>query len=675
MDKIYFCFGIDSALSHTSSYIENLERDYNDVYKNAATFFYSHSGCPFFFTFTGHQISYYHKKHPEFLKIIHEMENRKQTEIIGGGYWNPVFPLLFPSDRSGQIEMLSSAIRTSVGKRPRGARLCAENWDANMVSSLQTSGMEFVLMDNSVVPVQKQCFLPLIMCERGKSVDIVPFYNSFKQDILKPELASETKEQKKFITEQFYKSIEKKVFKSSLPETIQSDLRLVTILFSPDEFKTVFENGILEMLYETASEIENINISLPTPCRKIMTKVPSYIPTCLSEELAKWATVPYVVTPVDTSFRVTIFDFLQTYPQIKALYDRMLYVSLLVNQCHGDKMRKNNAREKLWEAQSGEMFVCSPDGVFVSSAKRQKIYNLLSEAEQLVRDASEFKESVISLDYNGDGVNEYVIRMQNYTACIYPAGGAVRELDILHNSKNYADNLNRVAQFDGISDNYWRGLFVDHLFSADDFERYTKNESAGDGIFSKIKYDEIRFSAPRKEIQLVATAEYGEKSQHVVLRKKYIASSNGFAVQYILKNGSAEKLSANLVIESNFAEVDFTASDEHVYKMQVVSGGAKKELLYSDSKIQHDVSALQVVDENVSFVFEPNENCSTFFAPLSFSRSHYVNENEVQTVSDGKTLCASLFWQIELEPGHETEKTINFGILHSRKENKRKKTK
>lgn len=674
MGRVHICFGVDSEIpAHTSSVVDQLEKSYNDVYKNAATFFYSHPGCPFFFTFTGHQISYYHKKHPELLKIIHELENRKQAEIVGGGYWNPIFPLLFPSDRSGQIEMLSSAIRTSVGKRPRGTKLYADNWDSNMVSSLQTCGMEYVLLDNSVIPQQKQCFLPLVMCERGKSVDIIPFYNNFKNDILEPKQNIDTKEQRKIICEQIFKDIQKKISKQNQ----QSEIHMVTILFSIDEFEIILENGMLESFYETANEMQDINISLPTPSRKITSKVPSYIPNCLSDNLAQWATVPYVSTPA-AKYQTTIFDFLQTYPQIKALYDRMLYVSMLINQCHGDKMRKNTAREKLWEAQAGDTFVCSPDGVFASSAKRHHVYSLLTEAEQLVREASEFKESMTSLDYNGDGINEYIIRMQNYNACIYPAGGAIRELDIFHNAKNYADNLNRVEKFDTIGDNYWRGLFVDHLFSADDFEKYKKTESAGDGIFSRIKYEETRFSSPRKEVQLVATADFGAKSQRVILRKKYIASSNGFTVQYILKNGSNEAVSAKLVIESNFAEPGFENGASDIYKLQVATDGTKKELLeheFAENNLHENISALQVIDSDVSFVFEPNENCDVFFAPLTFHRPCYNAKNETEIMKTGKTLCIALLWHIELEPGLETEKTINFGILHSRKEIKRKKTK
>lgn len=676
MSRVYVCFGLDSTLTNSMSVSENLERDYIDIYKNAATFFYSHPGCPFFFSFTGKQISYYHKKHPELLKIFHELENRKQIEIIGGGYWNPIFPLLFPADRSSQIEMLSTAIRTTIGKRPRGMRLCAENWDSAMVSSLQTCGIEYVLLENEVIPQTKQCYLPLVMSERGKSVDIVPVYKNFKSIILNPDAPTVSKEDKKNIAWQFLKDIQKKAVKTSAPESVQGECRMVTISLSLKEFKSILENGILESIYETACEFEDIKISLPTPCRKIMPKLACYLPACLSEKLALWASVPYVPTPVK-SYQITIFDFLQLYPQVKALYDRMLYVSLLANQCRGDKMRKNTAREKLWEAQAGEAYICSPEGVFAPSAKRHHIYNLLIEAEQFIRSASEFKESVTEFDYNGDGINEYVIRMQDYTACVYPSGGAIRELDIMQDLKNYAANLNRIEMFDGISDNYWRGLFVDHLFSANDFEKYKKNESAGDGIFSRLKYDEIRFSSPRNEIQLAASASFGEKSQKVVLKKKYLTSSNGMVIQYILKNDSTEKLSANLVIESNFAETNFENDSLSSYKVQIVTDGAKKEFTENDisgTNSHQAVSAIQVVDENISFVFEPNENCESFFAPLTFSRPTQIENNEIKTTVDGKTLCVALLWPIELEPGHETEKTINFGILHSRKE-RRKKTK
>ena len=60
--------------------------------------------------------------------------------------------------------------------------------------------------------------------------------------------------------------------------------------------------------------------------------------------------------------------------------------------------------------------------------------------------------------------------MQNYFAVIALKGGSIREFDIMQNSGNYADNLNRIKEFEGSTDDYERGLFIDHLFTDEEFE-------------------------------------------------------------------------------------------------------------------------------------------------------------------------------------------------------------
>ena len=61
----------------------------------------------------------------------------------------------------------------------------------------------------------------------------------------------------------------------------------------------------------------------------------------------------------------------------------MIFVSLLVNNCHGDKMRKKTAREYLWAAQNGDAYICKSSGILVSSQERQNAYRKLTDAESL----------------------------------------------------------------------------------------------------------------------------------------------------------------------------------------------------------------------------------------------------------------------------------------------------
>lgn len=270
--------------------------------------------------------------------------------------------------------------------------------------------------------------------------------------------------------------------------------------------------------------------------------------------------------------------------------------------------------------------------------------------------------------------------MNQYFSYISMKEGCILELDVISNAKNYCNDLSRIPQFDNINDGYKRGLFVDKLFSKENFDNYISEKSAEKRNYSLVQYDELKFSSQKKEIQFMAQSEIShyeenvEVKQKIILHKKYIANSDGFSVQYILKNQSNEKLSGVIVVEQNFCEFDYAGNEESSYSVQVVSAGEKKE--FKDlpeilgAGTVHDVSALQLTDkqDGVSFVFEPNENCGISFSQISFKR----HDDKNQILAMGTTLVAKIFWNMELEPNHDTEKTVNFAILNQSKESKKR---
>ena len=143
----------------------------------------------------------------------------------------------------------------------------------------------------------------------------------------------------------------------------------------------------------------------------------------------------------------------------------------------------------------------------------------LTEAEKILRECEPFKESITSFDYTGDGIKDYVCRMQRFFAVISRKGGSLRELDVFGNSGNFADNLNSVKEFEGYNDDYERGLFIDHLYDHKEFESYLENTPVGSGIFSKYVYNETKFSNSKKEIILESSALYKNRQKVNLIKK------------------------------------------------------------------------------------------------------------------------------------------------------------
>lgn len=629
---------------------------YDNYYKPLVSFLYANPDFSFSFYFSGPEFEYIKKKNPEFLEILKKLVDRKQVELIGGGFYNPVFPLLFPMDRSGQVDLLSTAIRKATGKRPRGVCLCASAWDPSLVTSFETCGMEYVELDSSLISKDKNLFLPIVMADRGKSIKILPVHNDF--------IPNENEEPSDLLLR-----IKKAVEKVSKNDTLNPDAdRCATVILHKHQIEPLLKNKWLEKFLKEIKEnySDSIKLNLPAVSVKNSTAfIQSYIHAGISADIAKWAKFPFQECEVKDS-SVNIYDFMQTYKRSQALYNRMIFVSLLVNQCHGDKMRKKTAREYLWAAQCGDAYVCKASGILVNSQERQNAYRKLTDAEKLVRECEEFKESISSFDYNCDGFKEYVCRMDKYNACINLKGGSIFELDVMKDSGNYADNMSRVMPMDKCNDNYDKGLFVDHLFEKDQYENYINGRPCKNGVFSGNVYKEVSFSSTKHEILLETNSKFPDLNQTINLKKKYIVTTNGIMVQYIIKNTSPIALKAKFVVESNFAQTCFNKDSFSSYKIEVVNDNQVENKTPDNLEFMRNVDAFQIVDSdnNVVFTFEPNETANLVTYPIVFMRKK-TDSTDLEPA--GRTLSISLAWNVDLAAGMEMEKTINLAIVPGKK--------
>ena len=654
MEKVSVCIVLASATLEAGG-----QDYYKTVYKPLASYLYKHSECKFSFIYGGPQLVWLKKKHPEFLSLVAQLAGKKQVEILGGGYYDPVFPLLSPSDRSGQIELLSSELRQVFGKRPRGMTLCASCWDTSLISGFQTCGMEYVLLDSALIPPKKQRYLPIITSEKGKYLTVLPYYEELLPDI-------------QVDPAQYADHIADFVCASAHNDSDDGcGGRIVTLMFTPEQVAGLMQSGWFEQFLQAVAACDKLEFTLPGVfVRNARVHVPGYIPAGMCKDIAGWSLEPYTQVKPDGSFPVTIHDFLETYPLHHALYDRMFYVSMLISQTHGDKMRKKAAHEKLLEAQNGSAFVCQPLNVAENAEKRRKAFSSLIEAEKLIRESTEFHESITVFDYNGDGLNEYICQMNQYTAGISPEGGAVFSLDIMKNAGNYTDTMRRLESFDGVADRYFRGLFVDHLMDTADFENYLKGRPCGREVFACSRYEQTGFSSQRREIYLCAKGEFSSLREPVSLRKNYMLRSEGFSVQYIIKNESPLSLDGVFVVECNLAQPDSSP----FYTQEFVAAGKRMSINGYEQPytVLPEVSVMQVADSSngLSFILEPNENCRVTTAPVIYRRPAAAGR-----ISDaGMSYMLSLFWDVHLGPGMEIEKTVNFNIYLSRRRSSKQKT-
>jgi len=663
MGSIYVSFVVNTV-SVCSDNTDILDKSFHSLYKPLFKFLYSHPSFPVSLSLSGPIIQYFKRRKNELIAIMRELVDRNQIELLGGGYYEPLLPLLYSVDRNGQIDLLTAEIRHTFGKRPRGMTLFQDCWDSSLVNNIHTCGLEYILLDNLIVQESNRCFLPLYMSDLGKDIDIFLTYNNLLPD-------SET------LAEEFLWNVEKTVLKVEKKDhhlQLEND-RIVVFTLNQEQVVSLLESKWFEALSEYISNNPESRIKLTTPNlyrqHAIKTKIPAYIPVGIS------ATINSIIMEEKGEskqrFPSTIYDFMYNYKASFKLYNRMMYLCMLVNQYKNDKIRKKTAREKIWQAQNGISYIGSSNIPLENSIYRQQAYKYLNEADKILRGDGKFEESVTCFDYDNNGINEYVCRMDQYFAYISLEGGSVPELDVIKNSSNYADNLNKKLSFDDSDDGYDRGFFIDYLFTEEQLKKYVNGEAAGDGVFSRIQYNQLKYSQQHHEIQLYTRAVWKPTGQTVYLRKKYVINSTGMYIQYIIKNESSKPLHAKFAVESNMTDVSFNQKNYSGFSIETVDKGqiclintnSATKVLNDKGKLL-DIHVVRISDQTngISFVFEPNEKCGYIFNPLNLKRKGY-NGELLEVVN--KMYVSTLFWDVNIEAGMETEKSINFTIIPVKK--------
>ncbi|MCF0126307.1 MAG: hypothetical protein HUJ68_11260, partial [Clostridia bacterium] len=181
MDLIYASFSLKSFSCCNN---DSIDFYYSDVLKPLIKFLNKNPDFHFSFSFSGTEMAFFKKKKNEFLKVLSELVKRGQCEVYGGAYYMPVLPLINPSDRNGQIDLLSSEIRQNIRKAPRGLCLYNDVWDFSLIQTLNSCGMDYVLLNEFLIPTDKQRYLPVQMSELGKSRLIYMTNEEIKKDFL-----------------------------------------------------------------------------------------------------------------------------------------------------------------------------------------------------------------------------------------------------------------------------------------------------------------------------------------------------------------------------------------------------------------------------------------------------------------------------------------------------------
>lgn len=488
---------------------EDFEHLYKTQVKPFVATLYKYPKIPASLHYSGVLLAWIEKAHPEFCMLLEDLVSRKQIELLGGGFYEPLLPLVPLQDKIGQIELLTTHLRRRFGKRPQGCLVPAQAWEQNLVGPLTTCGMAYTFLPERRFPAP---FSPCLAEDQGKLITVFPASAALSRA---------------------FAGLDPVRVLESLLETPPAGAEARVLSVFPKRFYAG-EGGsgpgeaALHSFFDALSAFEG-RFEFTTPA-KIFKNLHGLQKVYFTGSTGRRAGLP----------RQCLIDRAEA----NGLYAKMLFTHILINQLRGDKERKQSARRELWKAQAGDAFYEGAGGGIYRSAVRKAAYKALLSAEKITRENG-FTPSIISFDFDLDGEREALFQGEELNCYIHSRGASVFELDYLPKCWNYLDT------FAPERGSLKRNAFADRLsppearFAVSAESRFCSGER-----FSLADLDRERGIARFR----LAPRWDGVPFGPISLEKTYRLADNSLFLRYTAANQGREPLHFNLspVIDLSF---------------------------------------------------------------------------------------------------------------------------
>ena len=643
---------------------EAAERLYQESLKPFLAVLYRYPGFPVTLHYSGILMEWLEDSHPEFLTLLGEMVARGQVEILGGGYYDPILPLIPTNDKLGQLEKMTTWLRVRFETRPRGCWIVEKVWEQSLASVLSASGMDYTFVDDGQFALagvnEDEMFMPFITEDQGKIISLLPVSERMAELAAKADPAQAI------------------TFLRAVPGGGRPGAAGPIAVLMADGATAASEllrNGWLEGFIRLSEE--NADWLEPTtpglylkdnpPARRL------FIPSSSSVDIMRLALPPARRGAFESArehangaagtrrflvgghFR----DFLSRYPEAWLMYAKMMNTHVLVNQVRGDKYKKKAAQNELWKGQSHHAYWNSGSGGIYENELRKAVYRSLIEAEKITRAPEIFAPSILSVDYDMANRIEYLYQGSALTAYIHSLGGALFELDFLPASWNYLDTMiDREGQPEkapGDSDasrSYEGKAFLDHFFSPgariDDFQTGALAE-AGDFLFSPYEMVELNRALPELLMRRDGTVTMDSRAQPLRVEKRFVFRPRSIDVYYRLTNPGSEAMSATFGVEIN---VSLAARSAENGRLFLLDEDRKKEIS-SDAADIEGVQGLLIHDVR-------NEVSVTLSSVRAFRCWNVPVETGERP--EFQSHCFVPLWNFTLAPGETWENHLSVGF-------------
>ncbi len=607
---------------------------------------------------SGELLDFLSQFEPEILKLLQSLHERKQIEMIGDGFHDPVLRMIPEADIMRHLHKMTMLLdQWFPGERnKKGIWLSASEWETDFPRVLQESGIDFTLLEESLFLTSgikpADLFKPYRTENLGKSVIVFPDHRMIARQLLLKNTAE--------------------IVGSLRAIANRQDLQILTLSFSAPPFLGNSSEWHNSEQLDTWFEV------LQTPWIETEHFVQYvhedyYYPVCYlspgcSPDVAARLLPPDAKEAYERCFQdlKPRFDFQRfkpflnagnwngvfaNFPEVQHLQKKMLWLRDLLHELK-DPSQLRKAETLLLSSQHYNPFLEFPREALLSFPFRNALHQKLIRVEKILS-AENRGLTFLRRDYDGDGFPEIRMGAAHLSLILKPSeGGALIDLCHLGREWNFTNTLTRhrlysvpQSKVPVIEDWHSRRFFQDHFIKTPVTLEAAESMSYIElGDFTKPPYrvlDEIR-STEAIEIQMKREGGiYLEEKRYPlsVLKSITMTSHDEVRADYEIQIEELLPFSPLFAVEINLATFD-----SHGKPAQLNLGKMKGNALdrfnvesESSASFHHDLLGWKV-----DFEFTPTTQA--FHYPI--------------IMESPQGSCLMLLWRIPMK----SEKSFRFNI-------------
>ncbi len=567
LDRIRVVFGVAYGLP-ISWQREQIEALYQNSLSPFIKSFYKTKQLSAVLYIPGQLLAWIDTHHPEYIQVIRELLGEKRIELLSGGYYDPLFPLLSHSDAVEQIERTSTQISRLFKWRPRGIWFNHLVWEQKYASILASCGLEYTfLRDSDDV-------------QRKRTTDTGGGRFTFSRN---SEHANEVKSIRRHLNlmPSHYRRRARLGHEHENDDTpVMTECNGRPLVVYP------LNTRLFDLWYSTQRPrkvlvaLKELHRSQMFSRRKLVSLIDDTAIHTGKQVIEKWLTLlqqaePWLETicphnahkeslPLARRYfhtpQVPITKPLaDNYSQQSRLYAKTQMVHTMVKQMRGDKQRKRLAYDLLLQSQNRYTYLNSQHLPVDNLLQQKRAYTLLLEAERIAAELQDIRNTIATADIDYDGLNEYIFQSRVMTGTVHRRGGALVELSHLQtynalldtiSADNAPEDRDKTSVLNRLN---LRSCFVDHILTDTTSPYQFLHDQKSSNNLRDVIYHSPQVNLERATVELQSSWETTTSTIDAIidLVKKYRFQKDTVSVDYQVHNNSHTLLKAYFASQIN----------------------------------------------------------------------------------------------------------------------------